>query len=470
LIKKETNRLGLGGNRDPARPHYRLPAARRRPEEGRIEKKANEIEIALGRHRRKLRFGRPFAIVRTVPPAAVRRFALGPRVAPLWMAALLVACGSAPRPADPNGRPSSPLFSQPVPRGREADDAGRFLAGLPGAPGSPFRELEQDAAWATHRAALDREWSRVEQLEIPAIREFATRELAPAGIGLGIVFYPFSGPDALFPRLFFPRSIACVMVGLEPPGTLPAPDRLPRKDLDRYLEQVRATVHSELYRSFFITREMDRQFRGQVSDGLLPTILHLLVRTGHTVEGCRYVRLDEEGRVIDRSAEAPAKGANRGVEIDFRDEADRSAHKLFYFSVNLADARLRNNPAFLKFLAGLDGMTTYLKATSYMPHHEEFSIIRRQVLERSAAILQDDSGIPYRYFDPAVWQLQLYGSYERPYGSFRWLEQADLRKAYQTGAPKPLGFRIGYGFGRIPSNLLLAVRKAARQSPPAPPL
>ena len=58
---------------------------------------------------------------------------------------------------------------------------------------------------------------------------------------------------------------------------------------------------SELGRSFFITRQMDRQFRGQVTDGLLAPILQLLVRSGHTVLGFRYVRLDDAGQVIDRA-------------------------------------------------------------------------------------------------------------------------------------------------------------------------
>jgi hypothetical protein len=52
----------------------------------------------------------------------------------------------------------------------------------------------------------------------------------------------------------------------------------------------------------------------------------------------------------------------------------------------------------------------------------------------------------------------LYGDYVRPYGSFRPLEQPDLRKAYLTLGPKPLEFRIGYGYGRVESNLLLATR------------
>ena len=66
---------------------------------------------------------------------------------------------------------------------------------------------------------------------------------------------------------------------------------------------------------------MDRQFRGQVTDGLLAPILQLLVRTGHTVLGFRYVRLDDAGEVIDRAVDykAPTRYGNKGVEIEFQD-------------------------------------------------------------------------------------------------------------------------------------------------------
>lgn len=379
----------------------------------------------------------------------------------LALAALLPACDRSAPPAPPAERPPAELFSGWVPLRREANDAGRFLAGLPGVAGSSFGGLERTEAWRIHRLELDRQWRGIQSEAIPAMTGFQSRELSGAPIGDPVVFYPFSGPDALFVRVLFPRSPTYVMVGLEPPGTLPAPDRLASRDLGRYLAAVRSSVYSELHRSFFITRQMDREFRGQLSDGLLPTILHLLARTGHTIDGYRYVQLNLEGRIAERvpGREAPPTPAgNRGVEIGFRADADQTAHKLFYFSSNLSDARLRKNEPFLRFLSNLRGMTTYLKATSYMPHHKEFSILRRQVLDGSTAILQDDSGIPYRFFDPAAWRVQLYGAYDRPYGSFRWLEQPDLRKAYATLAPKPLGFRIGYGFSRIPSNLLLAVR------------
>jgi hypothetical protein len=197
---------------------------------------------------------------------------------------------------------------------------------------------------------------------------------------------------------FFPANAVYVMVGLEPAGTLPERRQLGRKDLERYLEEVRATLASELGRSFFITREMDRQFRGQVTDGLFLPILELLVRSRHTILGFRYVRLNDRGQIIERPAESVMrKFTDKGVEIEFLRDDDKSIHKLLYFSVNLSDNSLRENQAFLAFLTNLKGADTLLKATSYMIHKSEFSIIRERLLAASAAVLQDDSGIPYRF-------------------------------------------------------------------------
>jgi len=292
------------------------------------------------------------------------------------------------------------------------------------------------------------------------MRAFQKAELSSPPAAAAPVFYPFSGPDALTITVFFPQSPVYVMVGLEPAGTLPSPKQLEKKNLERYLAATRSGMASELDRSFFITRQMDRQFRGQVTDGLCLPILELLVRSGHTILGFRYVRLDDGGQIIERTSDyhAPGRIGNKGLEIEFRRVNDQSVHKLFYFSVNLSNPRLRQNQPFLGFLTRLQGSTTFLKATSYMVHKPEFSIIRKHVLQESAAVLQDDSGIPYHFYLSPSWQVQLYGEYVQPYGSFRWLEQPDLRKAYLTQNPKPLPFRIGYGFRAVPSNLLFATR------------
>ena len=59
---------------------------------------------------------------------------------------------------------------------------------------------------------------------------------------------------------------------------------------------------------------------------------------------------------------------------------------------------------------------------------------------------------------PDQWKVQLYGDYNQPYGSFRWMEQPDLREAYKTSGPKTLPMHVGYGYKRITSNLQLATR------------
>ena len=120
--------------------------------------------------------------------------------------------------------------------------------------------------------------------------------------------------------LCFPQSPTYVMVGLEPAGTLPKLSQIEKRGVSKYLAEMRETVASELSRSFFVTRQMDRQFRGQVTDGLLLPILHLLVRRHNAILGFRYVRLDEQGQVIDRTADSGEHGrfGNKGVEIEFR--------------------------------------------------------------------------------------------------------------------------------------------------------
>jgi hypothetical protein len=369
-----------------------------------------------------------------------------------------MAAAGCRRTAAVENQPAAATSTVPVPHSREANDVARFVSGLPGTSGSPLADMEDTAAWKQHRRLLDAAWANAEEHLINGLAAFRRQELDRRPWENAPVFYPLSGPDALTPLICFPRSETYVLVALEPAGTLPSATRLEKKSLSAYLGAMRKTMASILGHSFFVTREMDREFRGQVTDGLLLPILHLLVRTNQSVLGFQYIRLDDSGRVTERAADYPGSGwiGNQGVELEFQSGSDRGVHWLYYFSVNLADDRLRDNAAFLRYAATLKGSTTHLKATSYMKHKPEFSRIRDLVLETSGAVLQDDSGIPYHCFLPAAWKVQLYGDYQRPYGSFRWLEQKDLRAAYREPGVKPLPMSIGYGFGKITSNLLLA--------------
>jgi hypothetical protein len=383
----------------------------------------------------------------------------------LPVAGILISCGhggqSTPANSEAPATSSAPAVAERTAPLKGGDDVGRFLAGMPGAERSPFKDLEKDPGWIAHSKELDRAWKRFEETRVPPMAEFQKAELAGPPVDGTNAFYPFGGPDILTAQIFFPHAPTYVLVGLEPAGTLPDRKHITRKSLDTELVHVRETIASVLSRSFFVTKQMDKQFRGQVADGLLPTMLMFLVRTHHTVTGYSYVRLDEHGRVIDRDAvyKAPGRIGNKGVEIQFEDDGDKSKHKLYYFSVNLDNAHLNEDEPFLKFFDGLGRVSTFFKSTSYMTHRNEFSVINKKVIEQSDTVLQDDSGLPYHYFDKASWNVQLFGGYDKPYGSFRYLQQKDLKKAFTETDVKELKFRIGYGYSRIQSNLLLAKRK-----------
>jgi hypothetical protein len=158
--------------------------------------------------------------------------------------------------------------------------------------------------------------------------------------------------------------------------------------------------------------------------------------------------------------EPDAKPANPGVAIDFQWPGQTATRRLYYFSLNLADAKFTANTPFHHFLARPARVVSMFKSTSYMPHRKDFSKIRELVLNRSLAIVQDDSGIPFHDYAAARWDVSLYGSYTKPYASFSYLVQPDLQQAYhEPNRAKPLPFNIGYGYNRAPSNLLIARRR-----------
>ena len=381
---------------------------------------------------------------------------------------LFLGCQKSPAPSVAKAASAesvSPKWSDSIPQDREADDSARFLAGLPGTAGSPFTALEADPAWKEHRQSMDAAWARADEKLIHGLREFQRKELSSEPFARNVLFYPFSGPDSLTATIEFPESPTFDLVALEPAGSLPSLDSLQKRNLGEYLSGIRTSVASELGKSFFVTREMDRQLRGQITDGLLVPVLLLLVRTDHTVLGYKYIRLDEKGQIIDRpgNAHVDSKYANKGFAIEFRTDSDKSIHRLYYLSLNLDNKHLAGNAGFAQYVKTMPEHTTLLKATSYMTHHDDFSTIRGLVLDYSAAVFQDDSGVPYHFFSPDKWKVQLYGEYTKPYGeSFAWLEQPDLRQAYLAGGVKPLTMRLGYGFGKVASNLLLARRLTAQ--------
>ena len=101
-------------------------------------------------------------------------------------------------------------------------------------------------------------------------------------------------------------------------------------------------------------------------------------------------------------------------------------------------------------------LCTFVKSATYLMHKSYFSIIRNTCLDKSAMILQDDSGIGFKFFKKDKWNIQLYGTYSKPIKLFEDFFEPDYLEAFKTEKVKPLHFRIGYS---PKSNLLMAIKK-----------
>ena len=370
-----------------------------------------------------------------------------------FWSAVLTSCGGESIPV------ATVVPQLSAPANRWADDVGRYLGGMPAKPGSKLEAVHQDPLFKQHSAGFDDSWLNFEKSRQPAMQRFQRSELTEAPFKGATIFYPFGGPDTLTAITFFPDNSNYLLIGLEPPGALPSEENLREKPLGAYLPKIRGVMSSLLTKSFFVTQSMSEQVRGQITDGLLPLMLVQLVRTRNTVLGILPVTLDDKGELVERKQ---AGTGIAGVLIEFQRDGVEGKKRLVYLSANLSNEPLRKNQPLLSFLSKQKPMVTYFKAASYLCHRVNFSFVREQILELSSAVLGDDSGIPYKYYDPAVWNVQLYGKYDKPYGSFQKVlefRQPALKAAYDAAGVKPLDFPIGYGFSRIPANLLLAKKK-----------
>jgi len=341
----------------------------------------------------------------------------------------------------------------PVPSS-PANDTARYLAGLPVSPGSPLTPLAQDPRWLAHAKAMNQAFSQLAQRQLNNIRIFQAENIAPATQLSHTCVYLFSGPDFLYADAMFPNCSTFVLQGLEPIDPIPDLQTLPLNALFGTLESIETSLNTILSFSFFKTKDMREEFERAQLKGVLPAIFVFMARTGKEIKAIQYISLDKAGNVLQGF-----QGATRGAKITFTDVASGSEKVMYYFTSDLSDDATKRNPALFRFCETLGPANSLLKAASYLLHEGGFDTVRNFLLQNSTAILEDDSGIPVRYFTPDRWTLRFFGIYTAPIELFKKYYQADLRQYYAASSPKPLTFGFGYRWSSRSSTLFLAVRR-----------
>jgi hypothetical protein len=336
------------------------------------------------------------------------------------------------------------------------DDTARFLAGMPPSSGSPLVPLTRDRTWQQHAHSFDSAFANVDRPQLSRIRAWSSATLhAPRSA----VFYMFSGPDFLYVNAFFPNASTYVLSGLEPVGQVPELTALPRGSIAYALATVERSLSSVLALSFFITRDMRVQLVGGRVNGTLPILYVFLARAGKTIRAVEFVKLDEQG-AEHPAAERGIRSLAPGVKIVFAG-SDGREQTLYYFSTNLDNDGVRRS-GFLQFCEKLGPGDSFVKSASYLLHSGGFSSARRFLLEHSALVLQDDSGVPVSQFDKDKWRLRPFGHYAGPIPIFARFYQPRLSDLFRRGRPSPIDFGVGYRWRPHESNLLLAERESAK--------
>lgn len=335
-----------------------------------------------------------------------------------------------------------------------------LLAGLPSGinsaqsaqsaadPGG-FAAIRQSPAWRRHAERLDALFDALAARHLVPFRRWADASAAPVRRGRTL-FYPFGGPDALFPTLLHPDADAYVLCGLEPCGLPRWPHAL-AADPAAALDGLAAGLRHFAAHAYFVTSDLRAALLAAPLPGVAPLLLALLARAGHTIRSVQSVTL--------AAHDAADETAARGVDIAFGRRA--RPQRLLYLQQDLRDDRLDANHPLLRHLHAADRLVVFGKSASYLLHEANFSRLRTLILERADALVQDPSGLPYRSFAEHGWQVHLHGRYAGAPRSFPQYEQPDLRAAFHGSAAAPLDFGIGYHQDPPRASLLVAMPPCA---------
>jgi hypothetical protein len=367
------------------------------------------------------------------------------RLALLPLILLAASCGPPKPPRGPAGHtqtlaPTREEFS-PVEGQASADDIARFLAGRPVRHGAALSQMQQTGNYQDHAADMAMKWRLFASKRTARQREWSATNLQPAIGNPRALIYPFGGPDLMYAAALFPQASNYVLLGLEPAGGLPSLDNADPGQVMGALSRLNTAMDAQLKTGYFITKDMRNDLTGGPLPGVTPILLASLSLMDATVENVQPM----------------SAGGRSAVEIQFRLPGGGS-RRAIYVSGDVSNGGF--NGSYRGWLSSYSGGAAYFKAASYLMQDPGFSGIRDWVLSNCHAVVQDDSGIPYKYYDSSKWDVRLYGDYDAPIELFAKHAQPDLRAAYDAaGGGPPLPFGSGYHFRPSEANLMIAVRK-----------
>lgn len=332
------------------------------------------------------------------------------------------------------------------------------IAGKGSADADFLADITSSKAYETHKAAMTTTWGRYRASDVDVIRRWSKENLQQS---VDTVFYPFGGPDFNYLASFFPDCRYSILVGLEGVGKLPFMDKLSKERCAEVLTGIRAIISSNVGLSYFHTTLNLEEALDPYLKGTMPVIMMYAALHGYEVITVNPVKISADGTLAyvnpDKVfAHTMDKGDGDGFEMLYRLPGERGARKLYYLCTDLSDEVFPNSGMSKVIEKNLKGKLTFLKVASYLLHEEEFSEVRKSLLDNSKIILSGPSGMPYSAYDKSIWNLKLFGKYLAPVPQYVDYQQEDLKAFYKSEKPMPIDFRFDY---HSSASFILATKK-----------
>ena len=336
------------------------------------------------------------------------------------------------------------------------------LAGMKSSAGTLSNYMDS-AAWKENANSIDSSWKRLERTRLVKMRNWRDKELSTINKNDKTLFYPFSGPDFLTAYTFFPDVDKYVMLGLEPMGRLPEIAKMKGKDAESYVKNLKISLSDIFNKSYFITQYMGRDLQNQKVNGTLPILSFFIKRTGNEITDIKYVVKKGNDSVIEVPYDYKDKqNLPFGVHISI--VSNGKPKDVYYFRYDVSNSKFGDTTIFFKYLTKMQGpVATYVKSASYLLHNDFMSNMRKFILTKTDDVVEDDTGIPYRFFtEKNNWNTKVYGEYQRPVKDFKWLDrQKELQAVFDKDSlniPK-LPFHLGYHWSSNKDVILVCQKK-----------
>jgi hypothetical protein len=345
---------------------------------------------------------------------------------------------------------------------QRATATAQLLAGIAPAPGDPVidRLAALESAKEQHQW-MDAQWSQV-RARLETMEQWRSHELGSRDGQTRTLIYPFSGPDFLNAYEMAPDYARYIFFSLERPGSLPDLTAQSGAQFKQLLQDVRGAFRDIFERNYFITDYMSKQLATPQLSGTVPVMATMMALLDLRIVRIEPVDLfpDLTKAYAKPAVHRPAK-LMRGVRIDFVNPKIGRIQQVYYFSLDASDKALEFYPGFLDWVGRQRPATAFLKSASYLLHDNQFAKTREMLLNSADVLIEDDTGIPYRFLNHSPWRVRLYGRYAKPIKALSYGYQPDLEAAYQKlQESPPLAFPFGYHWRTQKSGIIVAVKEA----------